>query len=138
MMGLNIAMWRKRSRRQPQKGKNGRRGFTKLPLEQFRQFLHHNSNPTCRMSIGRGKRKAGVEPVARQKRALADTKRQLYLHSPFKAACSQSTWYRQLKAKCADHVACKRKLDMCTKCHAWDETVFPACFASRPDVSCIM
>ena len=139
MLGIDITVKRRVSKRQERKGKNGRKGWTKMPVQKCREYLTAKSNPTCHMYIGRGKRKAGAAPEVLVKRALTDTKRQLLKQSEFKDLVSQATWYRQLRACCPEMSANKRKLDMCTKCHQWDESVRPACLqslVSLPFVCC--
>ena len=125
LLGLDVAAQRRVSAecRQQRKGRNGRKGFRKLDREVCEKYLTEHSRATSQLYVGRGKRKAGEEVQVKVKRALTDSARQLRLQSDFKHACSQATWYRMLKSKMPEFSKCCRKLDVCGKCHDWDESL---------------
>ena len=129
LLGLDVALQRRVSKRHPRRGKNGRKGYCKLNVSATKRYLDEHSNLTCSLWLGRGKRKAGEVPEVVHKRALTDSRRQLFLKLPKvvgtggteKRVCCHKTWYRTVKAKLPEYSGCARVLDKCGKCHDWDE-----------------
>ena len=123
LLGVDIPLRRRVLQRSRRKGVNGRKGHTKLDLQATGTYLKEHSNETCRLFVGRGKRKAGSEADVRAKRALTDSRHALLRNSSFKQQVSMATWY--LKSNFPHYCRCTRKLGVCGKCQQWDESVLP-------------
>eukprot|EP00929_Paragymnodinium_shiwhaense_P027585 TRINITY_DN16167_c0_g1_i2.p1 TRINITY_DN16167_c0_g1~~TRINITY_DN16167_c0_g1_i2.p1 ORF type:complete len:790 (+),score=94.36 TRINITY_DN16167_c0_g1_i2:159-2528(+) len=105
---------------------NGRLGFRKMPIDDMRAVLQKNSTDTCTVvSIsGRGrKRPASALEDKVIKRALVDSKRQLWQGIESENKISLSSWYRNAKKDLPMYCTTKRKLDVCEKCEQWDRLV---------------
>jgi len=93
----------------------------------MRKYLLDNSAPTCDYVTPK-KRPLSSDQAAESepcvKRALANSRHQLWQEAPCDVACS--TFYRNAKLDNHDVRCATRQLDMCLKCVTFDSVVAPA------------